>query len=334
MVQANDGGANVSVERRPDVDRSGHSDRPVLQRLHHQARAVSHLRRAAGQQHRVRRQPGQSRRRRGQPAADLLRGRRRRERLHRARSEGPQRVLRRQLRRLPEPPRSRDRPAARRSTSTRTTRWAIRRSTSRSASSGPTRSCSRRSIRRCSTPRRSTSGAPPTTARAGSASARTWRARIRRRCRRSGGPITKDQTGVETYAVVFTLAPSRQDINTIWAGLGRRLGARHARRRQELGARHAAGSAGVRAHQPDRSVAAPERRGLSRRQSLPDGRPQAVRLQDRGLRQDVAEDRHRHSRHRFPARRFAKTSSGAACSTSAPSTASTSRSTTAPSGSR
>jgi photosystem II stability/assembly factor-like uncharacterized protein len=34
----------------------------------------------------------------------------------------------------------------------------------------------------------------------------------------SGGPITKDQTGVETYAVVFTLAPSKQDINTIWAG--------------------------------------------------------------------------------------------------------------------
>jgi photosystem II stability/assembly factor-like uncharacterized protein len=34
----------------------------------------------------------------------------------------------------------------------------------------------------------------------------------------SGGPITLDQTGVETYAVVFTLAPSRQDINTLWAG--------------------------------------------------------------------------------------------------------------------
>jgi hypothetical protein len=34
----------------------------------------------------------------------------------------------------------------------------------------------------------------------------------------SGGPITKDQTGVETYAVVFTLAPSRQDVNTLWAG--------------------------------------------------------------------------------------------------------------------
>lgn len=34
----------------------------------------------------------------------------------------------------------------------------------------------------------------------------------------SGGPITKDQTGVETYAVVFTIAPSLQDINTIWTG--------------------------------------------------------------------------------------------------------------------
>jgi photosystem II stability/assembly factor-like uncharacterized protein len=34
----------------------------------------------------------------------------------------------------------------------------------------------------------------------------------------SGGPITKDQTGVETYAVIFTIAPSRQDANTIWTG--------------------------------------------------------------------------------------------------------------------
>lgn len=34
----------------------------------------------------------------------------------------------------------------------------------------------------------------------------------------SGGPITLDQTGVETYAVIFTIAPSRQDPNTIWTG--------------------------------------------------------------------------------------------------------------------
>jgi photosystem II stability/assembly factor-like uncharacterized protein len=34
----------------------------------------------------------------------------------------------------------------------------------------------------------------------------------------SGGPITLDQTGVETYATVFTLAPSAVDRNVIWAG--------------------------------------------------------------------------------------------------------------------
>jgi photosystem II stability/assembly factor-like uncharacterized protein len=34
----------------------------------------------------------------------------------------------------------------------------------------------------------------------------------------SGGPITRDQTGVETYAVIFTVAPSYQDGNTIWTG--------------------------------------------------------------------------------------------------------------------
>jgi hypothetical protein len=34
----------------------------------------------------------------------------------------------------------------------------------------------------------------------------------------SGGPITLDQTGVETYGTVFTLAPSPLDRNLIWAG--------------------------------------------------------------------------------------------------------------------
>jgi photosystem II stability/assembly factor-like uncharacterized protein len=34
----------------------------------------------------------------------------------------------------------------------------------------------------------------------------------------SGGPITLDQTGVETYAVVFALAPSPLDGKVIWAG--------------------------------------------------------------------------------------------------------------------
>jgi hypothetical protein len=34
----------------------------------------------------------------------------------------------------------------------------------------------------------------------------------------SGGPLTKDNTGVETYATVFAIAPSAKDANVIWAG--------------------------------------------------------------------------------------------------------------------
>jgi hypothetical protein len=34
----------------------------------------------------------------------------------------------------------------------------------------------------------------------------------------SGGPITLDQTGVETYATIFTIAPSPHDSQTIWTG--------------------------------------------------------------------------------------------------------------------
>ena len=34
----------------------------------------------------------------------------------------------------------------------------------------------------------------------------------------SGGPITKDQTGVETYGTVFAIAPSYHDVNVIWVG--------------------------------------------------------------------------------------------------------------------
>ncbi len=34
----------------------------------------------------------------------------------------------------------------------------------------------------------------------------------------SGGPITRDQTGVETYATIFSLAPSPMEEGTLWAG--------------------------------------------------------------------------------------------------------------------
>ncbi|MGH9411635.1 MAG: WD40/YVTN/BNR-like repeat-containing protein, partial [Vicinamibacterales bacterium] len=34
----------------------------------------------------------------------------------------------------------------------------------------------------------------------------------------SGGPITRDETGVETYATIFSIAPSPKDANLIWTG--------------------------------------------------------------------------------------------------------------------
>ena len=34
----------------------------------------------------------------------------------------------------------------------------------------------------------------------------------------SGGPITKDHTGVEIYATIFSIAPSPKDANVIWTG--------------------------------------------------------------------------------------------------------------------
>jgi len=34
----------------------------------------------------------------------------------------------------------------------------------------------------------------------------------------SGGPITKDNTGVETYATIFSIAPSPKDASVIWTG--------------------------------------------------------------------------------------------------------------------
>src|SRR5262249_40736230 len=36
--------------------------------------------------------------------------------------------------------------------------------------------------------------------------------------RDSGGPITRDETGVETYATIFTIAPSPKDGDVIWTG--------------------------------------------------------------------------------------------------------------------
>ena len=115
----------------------------------------------------------------------------------------------------------------------------------------------------------------------------------------SGGPITLDQTGVETYATDLHHRPVAQGARNHLDRLRRRRRQPDARQRQDLESRDAAGSARLRPLEPDRGVAAQARDGISRRQSIPAGRPQAVRLSHRRLRQDVDEDRQRHRRRRL-----------------------------------
>ncbi len=108
MIEANDGGANVSVNGGQTWT---DQDFPTAQFYHvflTVARPVSDLWRAAGQLDGLHVEPI----RRAGRRRVLLRRRRRRERLHRARSARPGRLLRRQLRRLPDALRPPHRPAA------------------------------------------------------------------------------------------------------------------------------------------------------------------------------------------------------------------------------
>ena len=123
----------------------------------------------------------------------------------------------------------------------------------------------------------------------------------------SGGPITLDQTGVETYATVFTIAPSPHDGQTIWAGSDDGLvhvtrdGGKawdnvtpkdlpeFARISLIEASPHKAGTAFVAANRYQRADRAP------------------VRLPDRRLRQDVDEDRGGDSRRPTSRARFART---------------------------
>ena len=116
--------------------------------------------------------------------------------------------------------------------------------------------------------------------------------------------------------------------------LRRRLRAGDARRRHDVEERHAEGPRRVRAHQPDRGVAVPRRHRLRRGEPLPAGRLQAVRLPHRRLRRDLDDDHERHRAERFRARDSRGHQARRSCCIAAPSTASTSRSTTARTGSR
>ena len=112
--------------------------------------------------------------------------------------------------------------------------------------------------------RRSTSGSPPTRARAGSGSARTSRGTTRRRWGRRAGRSRSIRPASRPTRRSSRSRRRAVDGNVIWAGSDDGLVhvTRDGGKNWDEG--HAAGPAGVRAHQPDRSVAARCRHGVPR----------------------------------------------------------------------
>jgi hypothetical protein len=86
------------------------------------------------------------------------------------------------------------------------------------ASSGPRRSRSRRTIPRCCTTARTCCFAPPTAARPGRAISPDLTRNDKSKQKWSGGPITGDNTGVEVYDVIFSVAESPAAAGQIWVG--------------------------------------------------------------------------------------------------------------------
>ena len=119
---------------------------------------------------------------------------------------------------------------------------------------------------------------------------------------KSGGPITGDMNGPEVYGTIFSVAPGKRDINVIWTG-------------SDDGLVHVTRDGGKtwtnitppdmpdfgRVSQIDASKFSAGHRVHVRAEAAAQ-RLRAVHLQDHRLRQDVDEDRDRHSRRRLRAR--------------------------------
>ena len=145
---------------------------------------------------------------------------------------------------------------------------------------------------------------PPTKARAGRRSRGDLTRNDKSRQGSSGGP---DHQGQHQHRILLHDFHHQRIADHQGPDLGRlrrRPGQSDARRRQDVDQRHAAErhSAGMVADQRDRSFAARSRDGLRRRDHVQVRRFPAVHVQDHRLRQDVDEDRQRHSRRSFHAR--------------------------------
>ena len=103
----------------------------------------------------------------------------------------------------------------------------------------------------------------------------------------SGGPITKDNTGVEVYDTIFSVVESPVQKDLIWAGTDDGLVQLTARWRPALGECDAQGHAGVGHGKYDRGFFARRRHCISRGRTPQVGRLRAVCLQDNRFRKDL-----------------------------------------------
>ena len=118
----------------------------------------------------------------------------------------------------------------------------------------------------------------------------------------SGGPVTvQGVSGAETYCTIFAFTESPHERGCLLGRLRRRADPRLPRWRANLAERDAARPAGVDDRCDHRGL--PPRRGDRLRGGLPlqAGRLQPLPVQDRGLRQDLAQDNRRHRAGRFHA---------------------------------
>ena len=168
------------------------------------------------------------------------------------------------------------------------------RRSSSTASSGPSRSCSRRIPRTSSTSPATSSSARPTSAAASRSSVRDLTRNDPDKLKPSGGPITRDNTGAEVYCTIFALAESPHTQGVFWAGTDDGLVHLSRGRRQDLAERHPARPAGVGADQHHRALAARGGRRLRRGHPLQARRHHALPLQDDRQRRDLDEDHQRH----------------------------------------
>ena len=150
----------------------------------------------------------------------------------------------------------------------------------------------------------------------------------------SGGPITHDMNSPEVYGTVFALGPGKKDVNILWAGSddglvnvtrdgGKTWTNVTPKEMPDFGRVSIIDASLVRS-----------RRGLRRGEEAAARPTSPLHLPHARLRQDLDEDRHRHSAGRLRPLGPRGSDAHAACSTPARSTASTFPTTTAITGSR